>query len=51
MSDSKGTVSDAVSDADMHLGLLAIRNEFVNISELKHCIDARKKLQQKESRK
>ncbi len=47
MSDSKGTVSDAVSDADMHLGLLAIRNEFVNISELKHCIEARKKLQQK----
>jgi serine/threonine protein kinase len=37
------TVSDALSEADLHLGLLAIRNEYVNLSELKHCIDVRKK--------
>ncbi len=31
-------------EPDLILGLLAIRNEFVNLSELKHCIDVRKKI-------
>ncbi|MBI3725796.1 serine/threonine protein kinase [bacterium] len=30
-------------DPDLSLGLLAIRNEFVNLSELKHCLDVRRK--------
>jgi predicted Ser/Thr protein kinase len=37
----------ALTEPNLRLGLLAIRNEFVNISELKHCIDVRKKLFQK----
>jgi serine/threonine protein kinase len=33
-----------LSEPNLHLGLLAIRNEFVNLSELKHCVEVRKKL-------
>jgi serine/threonine protein kinase len=42
-------VSEAagLSEPNLRLGLLAIRNEFVNLSELKHCIDVRKKLHAK----
>jgi serine/threonine protein kinase len=32
---------------DLYLGLLAIRNEFVNLSELKHCLEVRRKQQEK----
>ncbi|MBX3472472.1 MAG: serine/threonine protein kinase [Planctomycetes bacterium] len=37
-------MSEGLSEPNLRLGLLAIRNEFVNLSELKHCIDVRKKL-------
>src|SRR5579871_233623 len=30
-------------EPDLSIGLLAIRNEFVNLSELKHCLDVRRK--------
>ncbi|MEZ0229175.1 MAG: serine/threonine protein kinase, partial [Planctomycetota bacterium] len=33
---------------DLYLGLLAIRNEFVNLSELKHCLEVRRKQQEKQ---
>jgi len=33
-----------LADPDLYLGLLAIRNEFVNLSELKHCVEVREKL-------
>lgn len=33
-----------LAEPDLYLGLLAIRNEFVNLSELKHCVDVREKL-------
>ena len=33
---------------DLYLGLLAIRNEFVNLSELKHCLELRRKQQEKQ---
>ncbi|MBL4847688.1 MAG: serine/threonine protein kinase [Planctomycetes bacterium] len=33
-----------LTDPDLYLGLLAIRNEFVNLSELKHCVEVRQKL-------
>ncbi|MGE0707343.1 MAG: serine/threonine protein kinase [Planctomycetota bacterium] len=36
--------SQILDEPDLHLGLLAIRNEFVNLSELKHCLDVRQKL-------
>src|SRR5207248_6492135 len=32
----------------MYLGLLAVRNEFVNLSELKHCLEVRRKQQEKQ---
>jgi serine/threonine protein kinase len=32
---------------DLYLGLLAVRNEFVNLSELKHCLEVRRKQQEK----
>ncbi len=40
-------VSETLSEPNLHIGLLAIRNEFLNISELKHCLDVRKKHFQK----
>lgn len=36
------------SQPDLYLGLLAIRNEFVNLSELKHCLELRRKQQEKQ---
>ncbi len=33
---------------DLYLGLLAIRNEFVNLSELKHCLEVRRKQHEKQ---
>lgn len=33
-----------LEEPDLFLGLLAIRNEFVNLSELKHCVDVRQKI-------
>ncbi len=33
-----------LADPDLYLGLLAIRNEFVNLSVLKHCVEVRQKL-------
>ena len=36
--------SQTLEEPDLYLGLLAIRNEFVNLSELKHCVDVRRKL-------
>src|SRR5262245_51850595 len=35
---------------DLYLGLLAIRNEFVNLSELKHCLEVRRKFAEKEGK-
>ncbi len=40
-------MSEGLSEPNLRLGLLAIRNEFVNLSELKHCVDVRKKLFEK----
>ncbi len=37
----------ALDEPNLHLGLLAIRNEFVNLSELKHCLDVRRKIHAK----
>ncbi|RMG12216.1 MAG: serine/threonine protein kinase [Planctomycetota bacterium] len=34
----------SLAEPDLSLGLLAIRNEFVNLSELRHCVDVRKKI-------
>ena len=36
-----------LSEPDLYLGLVAIRNEFLNLSELRHCLDVRKKLFEK----
>jgi len=33
-----------LEEPDLYLGLLAIRNEFVNLSELRHCVEVRKKI-------
>src|SRR5262245_1381871 len=38
------------SQDDLYLGLLAIRNEFVNLSELKHCLEVRRKIAEKEGK-
>src|SRR5436190_532962 len=35
------------SQGELYLGLLAVRNEFVNLSELKHCLEVRRKLVEK----
>jgi serine/threonine protein kinase len=36
--------SQTLDEPDLYLGLLAVRNEFVNLSELKHCVEVRRKL-------
>ena len=47
-SERAGAVGNGtLSDPDLYLALLAIRNEFLNLSELKHCLDVRKKLWEK----
>ena len=39
--------NDTLSEPNLYIGLLAIRNEFINISELKHCLEVRRKIHTK----
>ncbi|MEZ6185108.1 MAG: serine/threonine-protein kinase [Planctomycetota bacterium] len=44
---ARTVANDTLSEPNLYVGLLAIRNEFINISELKHCLDVRRKIHTK----
>lgn len=45
--ESRESVTEATSDIDLRVGQLAIRHEFLNLSELKHCMKVWEKLLKK----